>query len=349
MPSLRELQDRCQKPHWREVGSLLARRLARPLAIHLTWLIVRFPVSANAITSVTLVVGLAAAALLGMQPVWAFVAGVLVLNLWYLLDHVDGQVARFRRTESVTGIYLDYMMHHAVHPACAFALGYRVASWTGNPVWTLAGAGFALGLVLLSVSNDCRYKAFVAELTRGGRTAERGGPESAGVHGQSAIGPFSSSRTIPSNDRTLESSAPPPAALCPPPWMIVHHALRKACEFPNVIVALNALAILVAGRPVAGFQAIAGYLLFMGVLAPLLAFAHAAKQVVRHLPDAELSELSRAGGFRVPTRPCLHPELPASQREASLLTVHDLLRFADDTDGNSDKGAGEHLHHGIAA
>ena len=42
-----------------------------------------------------------------------FVAGVALAHLSFWLDHVDGQVARWRGTASLDGVYFDYMMHNA--------------------------------------------------------------------------------------------------------------------------------------------------------------------------------------------------------------------------------------------
>src|SRR5437867_6805094 len=103
MSTLRELETICQKPDWRERGSLLARRFARPAALYVTWLVCRWPISANVVTGVTLIVGWAAAAFLATPGF--FVPGVATLWIWYLLDHVDGQVARLRQSQSVTGVY----------------------------------------------------------------------------------------------------------------------------------------------------------------------------------------------------------------------------------------------------
>ncbi|MBI3465839.1 MAG: CDP-alcohol phosphatidyltransferase family protein [Planctomycetes bacterium] len=312
MPSLSDLEARCQKPHWREVGSLLARRLARPLALYLTWLVVRWPVSANAVTSLALLVGLASAGLLGVQSAGGFMAGVGLLLFWYLLDHVDGQVARYRRSQSVTGLYLDFMMHHVVHPACAFALGYRVAALTGEPAWTLAGAGFAMGLVILAVSNDCKYKAFFGSgQRRPGVLVEQasslpGRPEPhLSLRKSFSVGPLVTDRPLTPTlslggkrescwVRHFASWAGPFASL----FRIIHSlhfVMRQACEIPNVIVVLTLVAVLTEFDPSAGLGITAGYLLLMSVLAPLLGLARVAKQVYLRLPDAEFLKLETRG------------------------------------------------------
>ena len=73
-----------------------------------------------------------------------FVVGVVLAQLGFWLDHVDGQVARWRGTSSLDGVYLDYLMHHAANLALGFALGYGLAVRLGDLRWTIAG--FAIGL-----------------------------------------------------------------------------------------------------------------------------------------------------------------------------------------------------------
>ncbi|MBN2295071.1 MAG: hypothetical protein JXM70_21765, partial [Pirellulales bacterium] len=92
-PSLEELERICQKPDHRRLGNWMARRLSRPTALRVTWLIVPWGISANAATLLAWAVGMASAAAFAMgSPGWWLLAAAL-LQLWYLLDHVDGQLA----------------------------------------------------------------------------------------------------------------------------------------------------------------------------------------------------------------------------------------------------------------
>ena len=76
---------------------------------------------------------MAAAVGIGWGTRGMFVAGVALAHLAFWLDHVDGQVARWRGTVSLDGVYLDYLMHHAANLALGFALGYGLASRLGRP------------------------------------------------------------------------------------------------------------------------------------------------------------------------------------------------------------------------
>ena len=163
-PTLAELRSTAQKGRHREIGNWLARRVARPSAIYGTWLAVRLGLSAHQVTLAALGVSLCGALAIGAGSRLGFVLGVFLLHLGFWLDHVDGQVARWRGTFSLDGVYFDYLMHHLVNMVLGFALGYGMCVQTGNPVWCLAGFAIAAGWTFLSLQNDCRYKAFFQRL-----------------------------------------------------------------------------------------------------------------------------------------------------------------------------------------
>src|SRR5262245_11141897 len=131
-PTLDELRSRVQKDRHREIGNWLARQVARPSAIYGTWLAVRWGLSAHQVTLTALSASGAAAVALATGSRAGFVAGVALAHLAFWLDHVDGQVARWRGTASLDGVYFDYLMHHVANLGLGFGLGYGLAARTGD-------------------------------------------------------------------------------------------------------------------------------------------------------------------------------------------------------------------------
>jgi phosphatidylglycerophosphate synthase len=164
LPTIAELQARVQKDRHDEIGNWLARRVARPSAVYGCWLAIRLGLSAHQVTVAALVSSLAGAVAIGTGNRGLFILGVALAHLGFWLDHVDGQVARWRNTVSLDGVYLDYLMHHAANLALGFALGYGLAMRTGVMLWTIAGFAIAVGWAVLSLHNDCRYKSFFQRL-----------------------------------------------------------------------------------------------------------------------------------------------------------------------------------------
>ena len=114
-PTIRNLRFYCRKTD----SSFYAKQL-RPISIYLTWLLVRTPVSANQVTVLQGLVGIVGAVLLGYGK---FVLGAIFLQIGYILDLCDGEVARWKHQESKSGHYLDLICHRIVTPAMFFGLG----------------------------------------------------------------------------------------------------------------------------------------------------------------------------------------------------------------------------------
>lgn len=162
---LAELERRCQKPDYREVGTWMARRIVRPAALRITWYLAPWGVSANMVTCLAWVVSFGAAWAFGFGNAWGWTLGVLLLQCWYLLDHVDGQIARLREASSLDGVQLDYLMHHSVNLVIPFGIGWGMFRQEGPTAWLVAGFMWGWGLLLIGLQNDARYKAFIHRLS----------------------------------------------------------------------------------------------------------------------------------------------------------------------------------------
>ncbi len=163
---LAELERRCQKPDHRRIGNWMARRITRPAALRITRIVAPWGVSANAATLAAWGCGAAAAAAFGWGTVWGWLAGAALLQLWYLLDHVDGQLARLRGTASLDGVQLDHLMHHTVNLLVPLGVGFGLFAQSAEPLWLLGGLVWGVSLLLISLQHDARYKAFVRRLKR---------------------------------------------------------------------------------------------------------------------------------------------------------------------------------------
>jgi phosphatidylglycerophosphate synthase len=128
MPTIAELRaatqpasifERNSGEHW--AGRLYMRRLSP----YLTRLLLRTPISANGVTWLMIVAGVAAAAVLSLPGIAAAVGAVLLIQLQLLLDCSDGEVARWREQKSPVGVYLDRIGHWLTEGALPIALGIR--------------------------------------------------------------------------------------------------------------------------------------------------------------------------------------------------------------------------------
>ena len=165
--SLKELSSICQKPDYKKVGNWMVRHILRDAALPITWLLLHTPATANQVTLASLVIGLVGIALFAVQSKAAFVVGVLLLQLWYLLDHVDGQIARYHKTACLSGRFFDFITHHIIHGVIFFSLGVYCFRLTAQFYFIFWGFLTSASMFLFNLINDTKYKTFFEKLMTG--------------------------------------------------------------------------------------------------------------------------------------------------------------------------------------
>jgi len=236
--SYAEFARRCQKPDHASVGTWMARRLGRPAALRITRVVAPLGISANTATLSAWGLACAAAAALHWGSTGGWLLGAILLEAWYLLDHVDGQLARLRRTDSLDGSQLDYLMHHTVNLLIPLGAGWGLLVRCAEPAWMLVGLVWGMALLIITLQHDARYKAFMVRLKR--------------LHGRLEVCGGGGCRPLP----------PPP--LPRSPLRRIAWAARKSCEMHVIMNLLLAVALaqwlfddrgLVAGRTLAAILA----------------------------------------------------------------------------------------------
>jgi len=279
-PTLEQLRARVHKPGHRQRGNRLAIYWGRPAAVYGTWLAIRWGLSAHAVTLGAVLTTLLAALALARGGLWGWIGGALLLHIAFWLDHVDGQVARWRGTAGLDGVYFDYLYHHLWSLVVGFGLGWGVARVWEQPLGIVAGFLVALGWVLLGLHNDCRYKAFFERLKRVGAEPE----ERIALADPLPTGwTFQARLDHPDRPETIAASDPidqPPLQPAPIRSLMTQAAL-VACEPHQVVIALTLLALVGAmvGTE-AGAVLMAAYLGSMALLAPTLAVARITRAIV---------------------------------------------------------------------
>lgn len=269
-PSLADLRTRVFKHSGTghaEVGNWLARRVGRPSAVYGTWAATRIGASAHVVTLSALAANLLGAAVIAIGTATSFVAGVAALIVAYWLDHVDGQVARWRGTSSLGGVYFDYLMHHVGSMSLGFALGFGIAARRGSIGWAAAGFLIAIGWCVLGLQNDCRYKAFFQRLKSDRR------PRLA---------------SCDASDRPAQPPPPPRTLLGRARWVGA-----KSCEHHVVLVGLIGLAAAAIVSPWAWDLALRACVIGMAAMAPTLAAARAGRAIASGAVDAEFDRWFR--------------------------------------------------------
>jgi phosphatidylglycerophosphate synthase len=139
-----EVYRRTRKPK----DILWNRFVARPLAAVLLVPLRATRITPNQITLATLVVFAAGAVVLALCPGWrALIVAAAVIELSYVLDCVDGQLARLKGMSSPVGAHLDFLMDELKAFLLIAAVGIRLWLVDSQARWLIEGL---VGLVIVA-------------------------------------------------------------------------------------------------------------------------------------------------------------------------------------------------------
>ncbi|WP_079144920.1 CDP-alcohol phosphatidyltransferase family protein [Streptomyces agglomeratus] len=146
------VKDRRSGEHW--AGRLYMREVSLRVDRHL----VNTRVTPNQLTYVMTVAGALAAPALLVPGVTGALLGVLMVQLYLLLDCVDGEIARWKKQYSLAGVYLDRVAAYLCDAAVLVGFGLRAADLWGEGrvdwLWAFLGTLAALGAILIKAETD---------------------------------------------------------------------------------------------------------------------------------------------------------------------------------------------------
>lgn len=165
------------------------RLVARPLAAVLLVAVARSRVTPNQVTFVSLAVYVVAMALLVGLPGYAgLLIAVAVLELSYVLDCVDGQLARLRGTMSPVGAHLDFLMDEFKAFMLVAATGARLWRAEARTQWLVeALAGLVVVASAISLTTFIRRPEYLR--ATGAPRPRTAGDYGDGLDGVAAVPP----------------------------------------------------------------------------------------------------------------------------------------------------------------
>jgi phosphatidylglycerophosphate synthase len=141
--------DRVNDEHW--AGRLYMRKFS-PRA---TWVFARLGLPPNAVTAAFIVCGVAAGVVVAFSGLWTAAAAAILIQAYLLFDCSDGELARWSKRTSVTGIYLDGMGHYLGESALLIGLGIRAqGQLTVSGAYVSAGLAAALLAAIVKAETD---------------------------------------------------------------------------------------------------------------------------------------------------------------------------------------------------
>jgi phosphatidylglycerophosphate synthase len=146
------VKDRRSGEHW--AGRIYMREISLRIDRHL----VGTRITPNQVTYVMTLCGFLALPALLVPGVWGAVLGVLAVQLYLLLDCVDGEVARWKKQYSLAGVYLDRVGAYLCDAAVLVGFGLRASDLWGSGridwLWAFLGTLAALGAILIKAETD---------------------------------------------------------------------------------------------------------------------------------------------------------------------------------------------------
>jgi hypothetical protein len=126
-----ELEIRFLRDSGKSQDGFVSRYLNRPISRVVTRLLLRFPTTPNAWTLLIFPIPIAASLILLHGSYWSFLWGLILFQVFSILDGCDGEIARAKFLESERGRQLDDLFDILSNILLAVGLGFGL-SWQAN-------------------------------------------------------------------------------------------------------------------------------------------------------------------------------------------------------------------------
>ena len=124
-----------------------ARQFIRRISPYLSWAIVRFTgLAADHITVLSIACGIIGGLLVMVGTVPAAIGAAVLLQVAYLFDVADGEVARIRGSAGRRGTYLDLVGHVLQNRALYIGAAISLIAWADGATWAVVVSLLAVGL-----------------------------------------------------------------------------------------------------------------------------------------------------------------------------------------------------------
>jgi phosphatidylglycerophosphate synthase len=143
---------------WRS-GGLASHYIYHPISLFLSRGFVNIPLSPNAITLLATLIGTIGVAFLFHEGKMNAVIGTGLMQISFILDCIDGEIARIRLQTSQLGLYLDSISDELLNAALMIAVGmhlWQASSW--KPYVFMGIFSGSVSLLYASFHIHCRVK-----------------------------------------------------------------------------------------------------------------------------------------------------------------------------------------------
>lgn len=156
MESIQELREKLQKEKVQTQGWQRPwgyKTFQRGPSIYITRLLLRFPITPNQVTVACIIFGIIGSLFMFEQDWRLKLVGLVFIYLNILSDKVDGELARYKQTYSLRGIFLDEINHLVIPPLFWLGLTFGILplAFIDNTILLPAGIVGAFALIIIRV------------------------------------------------------------------------------------------------------------------------------------------------------------------------------------------------------
>jgi len=180
VPPVKELKKLCRKKIETE---WYATYVVRHFSIYITKILLYTPITANQVSFLGVIVGVCGAFAIGYGTFQSGIVGVILLQIGFVFDCVDGEIARYHKQSSVNGIFIDFLGHRIVIPLIFLGAAFMIYMNTQNIYMLIVGIlgaeasssplNTAKRNVLMSLSNNSNLDHYdYKQLSRESKTKE---------------------------------------------------------------------------------------------------------------------------------------------------------------------------------
>ena len=143
--SYKDFKKLCMEERFFKYDNLHDRVFVEP-AILISWICVYLNITANQVSWFSAFIAICGGILLATQDYLFVFIGSLSYLIWYLLDYVDGCIARYNKTASIEGQYIDWLMN--VIATVSITIGISIGGILAVGPWLIP---FMITAILASV------------------------------------------------------------------------------------------------------------------------------------------------------------------------------------------------------
>ena len=119
---------RSHSEHW------IADLYLRSISPYITRIFLKTPITANGVTYLMIITGISIGLALLIPGTTGLILALIFSQLQMLWDCCDGEIARWRQTQSPKGIFLDRLGHYFTEGFIPIALALRLNGWPENTI-----------------------------------------------------------------------------------------------------------------------------------------------------------------------------------------------------------------------